>query len=126
MQFNLKSSLKRGEYEWLIKNIPTPEREVDVDFNNLIVHCLHQDTLLSTSFSQLNIVPSRVSFKEEYKILSANDNIVFEVVRGTYSREIELYQSSRNRFISNVRIQGSGEGFTFIPDTMTMYIGDFS
>jgi hypothetical protein len=79
-------------------------------------------SIYSASSVQGNSAPT-LKFVKNTRYISFNSDQTIFITAGTYSTPISITSSDQNAFLSNININLTSTGFTFIPTTVFLPIG---
>ncbi|EAR93974.2 transmembrane protein, putative (macronuclear) [Tetrahymena thermophila SB210] len=108
-----------------IQQVPTPPTGGFVDLSRAIIAVFsssRQNYIAQTNY--LTNQMGSIQFIEQTNFVQINAGQVIQVTKGTYSPNIIIQTANQNKFIANMIITLSATGFTFIPPSMNIYLGD--
>ncbi|KAL4512787.1 hypothetical protein ABPG72_017472 [Tetrahymena utriculariae] len=108
-----------------IQQVPTPPNGGFVDLSRTIIAVFSSSR--QTYVAQTNYLTNQmgsIQFIEQTNFVQINAGQVIKVTKGTYSPNIIIQTANQNKFIANMVITLAAAGFTFIPPSMNIYLGD--
>ncbi|KAL4481634.1 hypothetical protein ABPG74_007723 [Tetrahymena malaccensis] len=108
-----------------IQQVPTPPSGGFVDLSRTIIAVFSSSR--QTYVAQTNYLTNQmgsIQFIEQTNFVQINAGKVIQVTKGTYTPNIMIQTANSNKFIANMVITLAAAGFTFIPPSMNIYLGD--
>jgi hypothetical protein len=80
-------------------------------------------SIYSASMISGNSAP-RLTFVEDIRYISFNNDSAIEITAGSYSKNIQIFSSDLQPFLTNVNVNLSSTGFVFEPSQIFIKLGD--
>jgi len=114
--------------ELTIENVPTPLEVGIIDPNKFVIATFASDDdndVLAISKTTLNSV-TEIEYIDATYSIQANGGSDIVLTRGTWSPDIVIETIDGTRIVQDITITANTEGFTFLPSTMNLYVGDLT
>jgi hypothetical protein len=107
--------------------LPTPRAagSTDMNYMSILVASSDKTTTLGTSTVKTNEAPI-LTFVSNLLYIQFNNDTTVTMTAGTYSLPIPITSSDGSKFLSNVLVNFTASGFTFMDNPTSIFLGDQS
>ena len=110
-----------------MKNVPTPQSLVTIDPNKILISIFDSTEIQVISYTKVQTNSAKTySFLDKTMDIQVNNGSQIVLTQGTYSPIISIMPNNGLRFVNNLMLNASLDGFEFYPSSLLIMLGDFS